>query len=290
MFENRKAVLLGLIFVVVGISFAASAHAATNISATTTDHWAWNDVIGWMDFFNTDTVEVLSSGLKGYASSSAGDISLDCETTRNEDICGQSNYQVLNDGAGNLLGWGWNDEYGWISFCGGSETSDCPGSEAYKVWINSTTGDFNEWAWNDIVGWISFNCADVPTCGTSDYRVNTSWTSSSTTGSVDSTTYDTGVAGGAQLNSVLWHGDLPADTKVKFQFATSNSSSGPWNYVGPDGTSTTYYTPNAPGEPSRFDYTLHNDQRYFRYRVTLVSNVTQTATPRVDEVIINWSP
>jgi hypothetical protein len=30
--------------------------------------------------------------------------------------------------------------------------------------------------------------------------------------------------------------------------------------------------------------------RYFRYRVILLTNVGQTATPRVQGVIVNWSP
>jgi hypothetical protein len=266
-----------------------------NISTSTTAHWAWNDAIGWIDFCNTGTVNVDATGLIGYASSSVGDISLDCATTRIGDICGTSNYQVTNDGSGNLSGWAWNDEYGWISFDCSNGGTGC-GASSYQVVIDPD-GDFSNYAWNDIVGWISFNCDQSysgggNTCGTSNYKVQSTWIpagATSTSGYVDSTTYDTGVANGAQINSFLWHGDKPVGTAVRFQFAVSNSSSGPWNYVGTDGTSNTYYSTN-PDVSLKLDYELFNNFRYFRYRVTLYSDAAQTLTPRVDEVIVNWSP
>lgn len=270
---------------------AQRAVATTNISATTTDHWAWNDIIGWIDFYNTTSVNVFSNRLEGYASSSAGDISLDCHTTRNGDICAQSNYQVTNDGGGNLSKWAWNDQYGWISF--DCNNSSCPPN--YQVHINGNTGDFGgdgvSYAWNDTVGWISFNCADPSICGTSQYKVNSSWLATSTTGTVDSTTYDTGVAAGAQLNSVLWHGNLPASTVVKFQFATGNSTSGSWttNFVGTDGTVNTYYTTGR-DLSLKLNYNYHNNFRYFRYRALMLSNQSSTVSPRIDDVIVNWSP
>lgn len=265
--------------------FFTKTEAATNISAVATDHWAWNDIIGWVNFYNTATVNVFSSRLEGYADSSIGDISLNCNSTRSGDICGQSNYGVTNDGAGNLSGWGWNDQYGWISFdC--NNNSGC-GSSNYRAYIDS--GNFRNYAWNDIVGWISFNCADPGICGTSNYRIVTSWVPASTEGWLESSTFDTGISAGAQLNSVIWQGDLPASTAVRFQFASSNSSIGPWNFMGPDGTSGTYYNTGR-NAPLEINYVHHNNRRYFRYRVFLRSNILSTISPKVDDVIINWSP
>lgn len=284
-------IFLCLLFSISYFLFPPSVYASTNISATTTDHWAWNDSIGWMDFYNTLTVTVSSTALSGYASSSAGDISLDCATTRNGNICGRSQYQVLNDNSGNLAAWAWNDTYGWISFCGGQGTADCPGTTSYLTYINGSSGDFEGWAWNDTVGWFSFNCNNQPGgCTTSDYRVNTSWRTTSTIGTLDSSTFDTNVNAGAQLNSVMWRGNLPVGTSVKFQFATSNSSSGPWTFIGTDGTSNTYYAPSGQGVQLKLDYSLHNNYRYFRYRVSLFSNTSSTISPRVDDIIVNWSP
>ena len=88
--------------------------AATDIDST--NRYAWNDLIGWMDFYAEDTVKVNSQNLRGYATSTVGDISLDCHTTRSGNICAQSDYQITSDGIGALSGYAWNDQYGWVSF------------------------------------------------------------------------------------------------------------------------------------------------------------------------------
>jgi hypothetical protein len=69
----------------------------------------------------------------------------------------------------------------------------------------------------------------------------------------------------------------PANTGVKFQVAGSNSQFGPWNYVGPDGTVSTYYTTTG-GDLSQF-----NGDRYIRYQATLTSSNTG-ATPTLNSV------
>lgn len=282
----RKIIILTVFIAPLFLFGVRSAKAATNISSNSASHWAWNDIVGWIDFYNTQSVNISSSSLIGYASSSAGDVSLDCATTRNGNICAQSSYQVTNDGIGNLSKWAWNDQYGWISFdC--HNNSSCATSN-YQVYINGT-GDFNNYAWNDVIGWISFNCANTGSCGTSNYKVNTTWFATSTVATLDSSTFDTGVAAGAELNSVLWHGLLPAGTAVRFQFAASNVSSGPWTYVGTDGTSNTDYN-TGPDVSLKLGYTPHNNKRYFRYRASLQSDISKTVSPRVDDIIVNWSP
>lgn len=270
---------------------AIPASAATDISSDTTEHWAWNDVVGWIDFYNTNSVDVNSQQLTGYASSSAGEISLDCATTSVGNICGTSNYKASNDGAGNLSGWAWNDAFGWISFCGGQGTGDCPGSTSYEVLLtaSSTRSVFSGYGWNDVVGWISFNCSDPGICATSDYKVVTDWVATSTSSTLDSSTFDTGAMNGAQLNSLLWQGNQPAGTSVGFQFAASNSSSGPWSFLGSDGTANTYYTVNV-NTSQKLSYSDFNNYRYFRYRTKLTSDQSQRLTPRVDKVIVNYSP
>ena len=283
----EKILSCSVFFVVALICFSGKAEAATNISATTTEHWAWNDIIGWIDFYNTSTTVVTSTKIEGYASSSVGDVSFDCATTRVGDICGQSNYGVTNDGAGNLSGWGWNDQYGWISFdC--NNNNSC-GSSNYRAYIDSG-GIFRNYAWNDVAGWFSLNCSDPNICGTSNYKVVTSWLPTSTTATLESSTFDTGVSSGAQLNSVLWQGSLPAGTAVRFQFAVSNATSGPWTFSGSDGTSSSYYNPAAPNTSLKLDYGLYNNKRYFRYKTTMISNSSSTISPRIDDIIVNWSP
>jgi hypothetical protein len=282
-----RYILFGSVIVLGAVlGFVRFTHATTNISAVTSEHWAWNDTIGWIDFYTNSTITVTSAKLTGYASSSIGDISFDCGSTRNGDICAQSNYKVTNDGAGNLSGWAWSDAYGWISFdC--NNHSGC-GTTNYRAYIDAT-GKFNNWAWNDILGWITFNCTDTGLCGTSNYKVLTSWQSTSTSGYIDSTTFDTAVTTGVKLNSIFWNGLQPSGTFVRFQFAMSNSSSGPWTYVGSDGTASTYYTVD-PGVATKLDTLQHNALRYVRYRVTLVSNQNQTLSPRVDDIALSFSP
>jgi hypothetical protein len=271
----------------IGALSPAPANASTNISSNVAQHWAWNDVIGWIDFYNTNTITVGSTGITGYASSSVGDISLDCHTTSIGNICATSTYQVANDGAGNLSNWAWNDVYGWISMsC--SNNGSC-GSHSYGVTIDSS-GNFQGYAWNDLIGWIDFNCDNIiGACSTSNYEVSTSWTSTEPPGNLDSTTFDTGSTSGAALNSLTWKGSLPAGTSIAFQIAVSNSSSGPWSFIGPSGTTSTSYTA-SPSVPITLDSSLFSGYRYFRYRTTLTSDVTNTLTPRVDDVIVNWSP
>ena len=281
-------VLFGLCFLI----FGNSAFGATNISSSAGEHWAWNDIVGWMDFYGTLNINVSPAQLDGYASSSVGDISLDCATTGSGNVCSvaNDNYKVINDGNGNLSGWGWNDNYGWVSFCGGGGADpNCPGAVSYYVSINPNTGVFSGYAWNDIIGWISFNCADLLSgCGVSDYKVITSWVATSTTATIESATFDTGISGGAQINSFYWEGTQAGGT-ANFQFAVSNSTDGPWNYFGPSGSGS-YYTAN-PGLPrTKVDFVMHNNMRYFRYKILLASDQAQQNTPVINKVVVDWSP
>jgi len=265
----------------VSVSFAA-----TNIDFTY--RYAWNDNIGWIDFYSTNNVFVNPAQIKGYADSSVGYIALNCNTTPNGDICGGSTgvWRVYNDGSGNLTGWAWSDAIGWISF----DSASAGSPYTYQVSINPGTGDFYGWAWNDNIGWISFNCSNTSTCGTSNYKVSTGWYAGAVNGSLVSSIFDTQIIGGTAINTIMWQGSQPAGTTVKFQIASSNNSSGPWNYIGPDGSSSSYYVPAGPGSPVQINLQYHNNQRYFRYKIFLYSDAAQTASPRVDDVIINWSP
>ncbi len=258
--------------------------AATNIDSTY--RYAWNDLIGWIDFYTTDNVNVSSTQLIGYASSSAGFIALDCATSPNGNICGTSDFKVLKDANGNLSGWAWNDNIGWISFA--SSTA----SYTYQVSISPSTGDFFGWAYNDIIGWISFNCSDSGAggCANSNYKVKTSFISTSTSAWLESSVFDTWVVGGSAINTIMWQGSQPSGTSVKFQIASSNSATGTWDYKGPDGSITTFYAPTGPSIPAQINLAHHNNHRYFRYKIILYSNPDNTQSPTVTDVIINWSP
>jgi hypothetical protein len=114
----------------------------------------------------------------------------------------------------------------------------------------------------------------------------------SATSNLDSQPLDTHSVSGVELNSFVWQGTQPAGTTVKFQFAVSNASSGPWTFVGPDGTANTYFSGTI-GTPINLvsttnGYTLFNGYRYFSYRATL--STTAGSTPTVSEISVNWSP
>ena len=300
------------------------AHPYDSTEATST-FWGWNEVIGWIDFHNTHKVMVGNRDLKGYASSSMGEISLNCETSPLGNICDTSDYKVENDG-GSLRGWAWNDFIGWISFCGRQSTSTCPDAgysfqtRIVAVIPDQPPSDFTDYAWSDAVGWISFNCDSTGHsggCDSSDYRVRTSWFVTSTVGYLDSSTFDTEVQGGVNYNSIFWRGAMPAGTGVSFQLASSNCADGETNppsctapppegvwsdeqFLGPSGTSNDSFDFNSGSfldqEYGQYYFISleganpHANKRYFRYRIWLFSNSNSTLSPKVDEVIINWSP
>ncbi len=308
------AILLVLAF---PILFAPRAEASTNISAVATEHFSWNDAIGWMDYYGdgvTQNVNVTGIALSGYASSSIGPISLDCATSPSGNICvSKSNYGVCNgrsgvhqtngtctggEGDGNLSGYGWNDQVGWISFsCANRGIVPC---SQEQVSIDSN-GNFTGWAWNDTVGWISFNCSDPGVCGTSTYKVKSTWAPTSTVATLDSQVLDTQITTGATLNSLQWAGLSPNATCVNFQVAGSMTSSGPWTFQGPTGDTTSWYgalcsvsiwggTGCAPPSTAICVNPQNlSGYRYFRYRVQLQTNPQGTSSPRIDDVILNWS-
>ena len=95
--------------------------------------------------------------------------------------------------------------------------------------------------------------------------------SSASVNTLDASTFDTGDALGAQFNSIAWQGTQLTGSTVQFQFAASNASSGPWNFMGTDGTANTYYTPTGPVSPVSLNYAAFSGSRYFRYRVAITS-------------------
>lgn len=127
-------------------------------------------------------------------------------------------------------------------------------------------------------------------------------------GDLTSAIFDsTGDAQGAGYNSVTWKGSLGGpgtnEGKVRFQFAASDSSSGPWTYIG--GATCQigdWFEPSAPNTPIELRGDVDNDatcrdawnnKRYFRYKIRVCSNDCTTAgvfTPTVDDVVVNWAP
>jgi hypothetical protein len=98
-------------------------------------------------------------------------------------------------------------------------------------------------------------------------------------GYVESSTFDTGTI--SNFYNFIWSPtNEPASTSIRFQFATSPSSTPPlgWNFFGPDGTNATYYTVSN----SSFN-SVTNGNQYARYRAYLATEVS-TSTATVSDV------
>ena len=301
-------VILTIFLVFTAKEAEADDNVRTNFSSISTSSMAWSDVSGWWDFHNTHTVLVGTSSLHGYASSSIGDVALNCDSTASGDICSSSNFSVTNaSGSGSLAGCAWNDTVSWISFS--CEDYDCDGvkegggddicsTSNYQVSVDSG-GSFNGYAWNDVEGWIDFNCANSGggDCSSSSYKALTSWAPGVITALLDSSVLDTGITN-AVLTSISWQGSQPSGTSVDFQIATSTSADGPWTYNGPSGTSDYYgaecptYGASNPGAGANksicVNKNLNKDFRYVRYRMRLQSDTSQTLTPQINDVVLNF--
>ncbi len=252
----------------------------TSSKIDATYHWAWNDLISWVDFYGI-YYNVSNNQLFGVASSSIGGISTNCLDL---DTCATSNYQVkisstttVNYNEGDLYGYAWSPAIGWISFncnqIGVGGTNNCSNSN-YKVKVATSTGYFSGFAWNDTIGWISFNCSDLSICGTSDYKVKMNFESQYNEGYLISSIFDSGIEKGIVPLSIVWQGTLGTNNIVKFQIASSNSSNGPWNFIGKDGTSSSYYPLEGSSIPNisiPLNSKYHYNHRYFRYKIFLAS-------------------
>ncbi|HPP64903.1 MAG TPA: hypothetical protein PK418_01870 [Candidatus Paceibacterota bacterium] len=168
-------------------SLVFSPTGASGATISNSYHYAWSDNVGWIDFgYPGSNVRVPTGAGElfgaAYILSDGSWISLNCKTT---DSCSSSNYKVSSDSNGNLSGWAWSENYGWISFScktGGSDGGDICFSSNYGVKVATTTtgnyqaGEFDNYAWSENIGWISFNCKTGGSdqsniCSTSNYRV-----------------------------------------------------------------------------------------------------------------------
>lgn len=100
-------------------------------------------------------------------------------------------------------------------------------------------------------------------------------------GSLTSSTFDTGTAS-TSYTTINWQPtSQDPSTSLKFQIA-SNNDGVTWNFVGPDGSVDTYYT--VPGTTIS---STHKENRYARYKVFL-STTDTTKTPVLTNVSINY--
>lgn len=99
-------------------------------------------------------------------------------------------------------------------------------------------------------------------------------------GDLISSTFDTGT-GNTTYSTLTWEPtSQDADTNIKFQVAANNDKL-TWDFVGPDGTSSTFYT------TSGSTITHQDNKRYIRYKVFLSTDNNQK-TPVLSSVNISY--
>jgi hypothetical protein len=231
-----------------------SCSSATGTIAGSIDpvnYWAWNDTLGWLNF---STAAVATTSLNHWATvQSTGDyIALDCATLPpgGTNNCAADGNFTVSDNSNNLAGFAWNDTYGWISFCGNS-------SGGASTW-NGTN-------------WV---CPSSPTY---EVTVNAS----------------TGQFSGWAWNDIL--GWISFNCSNTTSCGSSNYyvqvdvGSSSWSFIGPDGTSNTYYTAAGPNTPVPLVGVNYNNDRYYRYKLFLSKSAGATS-PIINNIVVNWSP
>lgn len=105
----------------------------------------------------------------------------------------------------------------------------------------------------------------------------------SSSGSLTSSTFDTGTDVTAYTTLIWQPTSQNPSTSVKFQIAsTEDVATTTWNYIGPDGTGSTYYTTSGATISL-----ANNSKRYFRYKVFLQTD-DSAQTPVISSVNINY--
>ena len=97
-----------------------------------------------------------------------------------------------------------------------------------------------------------------------------------------SETLDFGTAS-ISYNSLTWSpASSPSNTTIKFQLASSNNSTGPFSFTGPDGTSSSYYAVSSTLP------TTYNNKQYLQYKVFL-NTTDESVTPTLNDLTIYFS-
>jgi prepilin-type N-terminal cleavage/methylation domain-containing protein len=166
-------------------------------------------------------------------------------------------------------------------------------SEELRVIDISFPATINKVSGFDLYGSIlgmSANCAVIYAATTGDAGEFTIISTEATncqyasSGTLTSSVFDTG-SDQVVYNWIKWSGIAPQNTSIRFQLASSNNIAGPWNFVGPDGTASTFYTN---GSIDYINYNFHANQRYLRYSLYLDTS-SELQVPVLEDVTISYS-
>lgn len=196
---------------------------------------------------------------------------------------------VYRDGNGNITSTGGTLDPSSYKITSSAETEEGKviAYEEYLTRNNSLTFSQKDWSGGPgIEGPVTSTPTGFSTSSNIVSGTDIALATTSSSGWLESSTYDTRVINGGALHSIFWNGNYPQNTLVRFQLAPATSSSGPWNYVGPDGTGVSYFSPST--TDNQVEIMNINNYRYFRYKV-FISPLSTTSTPIVEDIHINFS-
>lgn len=153
---------------------------------------------------------------------------------------------------------------------------------SYSESVNTGSANYAESSW---VGGRYVSAANIDAGADIELTPSGGTYSTSTVGILESNTIDLG-GSPASLRGLSWlpqtqPGGVGADP-VRFQVAVSDIDGG-WTYLGPDGTSSSYFTSPAATLPNGLQ-----GKRYLRYKVFLKTDATNV-TPSVTSVSFEFS-
>ena len=152
-------------------------------------------------------------------------------------------------------------------------------------------GFFRQTDWSGGAGQVNFLNANqyssddgnVDTAGVlGQAQLRSVFGSYAASGVLTSSIFDTGSSTASSFYNLNWTpASQSASTTLKFQIATSNNSAtSTWNYLGPNGTASTYYT--VSGEPIN---AIHNSDEFIRYRAYFAT-IDPNFTPVLSDLSI----
>jgi prepilin-type N-terminal cleavage/methylation domain-containing protein len=152
--------------------------------------------------------------------------------------------------------------------------TDWSGGDSQEMFVDNTKYFFND-------GNID---TDSPS---GELKLKNAFGSYNPSGILESSIVDTGSA--SNFGNLVWSPtDQPPTTgidSVKFQIATNIeiTATTTWDYKGPDGTASSYYTLS-----DSTIHSAHNGDRFFRYKVLLSTN-SSTSTPNISDLAFTYT-
>jgi len=143
-------------------------------------------------------------------------------------------------------------------------------------------GGVGQAIWSDVTKYFSndggISTTDIPLAmRLTNYEGSTTAMS----GSVVSSTFDTGSSDTAYTTFNWQPASQDPETEAKFQIATNNDNT-TWNFTGPDGTSGSFYV-----TPGMNISASNNNKRYLRYK-TFLSTTNNLKNPTITNTSINY--